>query len=247
MAKTLADFLPYKFRSNRSTRVDAMLNVPIKVRYNWFEQHWPGDEENVRDWVLLENGYCVGWNEKDAVDLTLAITKAPANFTIMTERDKNIFERVMRRINCPHLSLELVDGRWTFFYRDPASGISDSKVMDAGAMKRYNPEYWILKGRNFVKQHYTYPCYEAEAVITRDGVVHNIHMTSHAEEVSFKVFANFWYNGAPRVETTDVPHEARTVHQSLWDFYAAIGWDYKRKRFIPSTKPFLWPYAGQPK
>lgn len=158
----------------------------------------------------------------------------------LTDADKTLHDQILQRIACPHISMGMIEGRWSFFYSDPETGIHDYRITVARDLSYFRRRELIALGRKFSKKYYSYP-FNMDVVIARDDVVHHVHMTSRPELTSFEAFAHLWYRGTPRLEDTDVPYEDRTLHQSLWEFYAAIGWDYKKKQFPPLDGPFPWP------
>lgn len=145
----------------------------------------------------------------------------------------SLYDHIISRANCPHFSLELINDRWTFVYADHEKGVYDRKVTAAESLRDYRREYWFQIAREFVKRHYHYPIANEVGVVTIKSVVHHIKMSTRAENDSFETFQLRWYGyaGCPETESTVGPLPDRVVHDSLWKFYEAIGWDHKRKRF----------------
>ena len=66
---TLSEAMPYEFsnsgefyeeKSYKFKDVNVIWENPI---LNGDYKSWPGKHKNVHFWVILENGYAVGWNE----------------------------------------------------------------------------------------------------------------------------------------------------------------------------------------
>lgn len=66
--QTLRDVMPFEFeREFNDTRAFKYADTKVLEVYGYGEkdgvQAWPGSHKNVARWVVLDNGYAVGWNE----------------------------------------------------------------------------------------------------------------------------------------------------------------------------------------
>lgn len=72
----LIDWLPYEFEVEFcDTRAYQFINVNIINVNNFCSKKWPGEHKFVFNWVELENGYAVGWNENPARGWSFPIIK----------------------------------------------------------------------------------------------------------------------------------------------------------------------------
>lgn len=61
--KTLKDVMPAEFKDYFDSRAYKFKDVAVVEEK---EFGWPGSHKNVIFWVILENGYAVGWNESSS-------------------------------------------------------------------------------------------------------------------------------------------------------------------------------------
>jgi len=71
--------MPYEYLSYTDSKAHKYDSVEIiwqsDVLDNKKENRWPGKHKNVHFWVLLENGYAVGWNENSVTGWSFPLIK----------------------------------------------------------------------------------------------------------------------------------------------------------------------------
>jgi hypothetical protein len=78
--KTLIDWAPFEFsRSFQDTKAFKMKDLRVVEEYSMLNEEtwkrWPGNHKNVYSWVLLENGFAVGWNENSGRGWSFPVLK----------------------------------------------------------------------------------------------------------------------------------------------------------------------------
>jgi len=79
--KTLKDTMPNELNSTEynDTRAYKMKDIRVIEEYgdlaDFEPRAWPGTHKNVYFWVVLENGYAVGWNENPARGWSFPVIK----------------------------------------------------------------------------------------------------------------------------------------------------------------------------
>ena len=78
--KTLADAMPHEFTKGSEyveTRAYRYRDAEVVSEHGTMHDRkpWPGKEKNVYYWVVLANGYAVGWNENPARGWSFPVAK----------------------------------------------------------------------------------------------------------------------------------------------------------------------------
>ena len=80
--RTLKDVMPKDLTDSEydKTRAYKMKDVlVVKEHCSIIDQEeykfWPGTHKNVYSWVILENGYAVGWNENPSMGWSFPVIK----------------------------------------------------------------------------------------------------------------------------------------------------------------------------
>lgn len=74
----LIDWAPQEFaQSFDNTRAYRYRDVEVVSEHGYGRdmKPWPGNEKNVMSWVLLANGYAVGWNENPSRGWSFPVVK----------------------------------------------------------------------------------------------------------------------------------------------------------------------------
>ena len=77
MKKTLREWAPAEFVKGEFANSKAMKfeNVEIVEIHDGCSKPWVGKEKNVYNWVVLKNGWAVGWNENPARGWSFPVVK----------------------------------------------------------------------------------------------------------------------------------------------------------------------------
>ncbi len=82
-ARTLADWLPESpldlHNGERLSRMASARIVEECSMQNASWRRWPGTHRNVLNWVKLDNGYAVGWNENPGRGRSFPIIRLTAD------------------------------------------------------------------------------------------------------------------------------------------------------------------------
>jgi hypothetical protein len=80
--RTLRNWLPYEATTPGSSweggKFLKYLDVEILYEFSISSlmfKKWPGSHKNVLNWVVLANGYAVGWNENDSIGWSFPVIK----------------------------------------------------------------------------------------------------------------------------------------------------------------------------
>lgn len=73
--KTLIDVMPTEFEYSDTAALKFKDVAVIEEK----EFNWPGSHKNVTKWVVLENGYIVGWNENPGRGWSFPFQKVDLN------------------------------------------------------------------------------------------------------------------------------------------------------------------------
>lgn len=79
---TLAEAMPYEylhdsaFDNEKAHKFDSVEVVWKQDVFNKNSKPWIGKHKNVHFWVLLKNGYAVGWNENPSIGWSFPCVKA---------------------------------------------------------------------------------------------------------------------------------------------------------------------------